>query len=412
MLTLEQPPFQTFPSAVARPFLQQERKTSMKPLEHASRFPVIVIILATLIGIGPNSHADFQNALQSRPIIPMVVILIAIRFRRLITKLADSLAKNAGWLLGSSKKSDGGAAGKGQALNVVASAGASGEGQVLLLPRVASDGSFPKVIFQTWKSKVSMPDNYARWSESFKRMNQDFEYFLWDDFDNRNFIEKYYPWFLPVYDTYPREIYRADAVRYFFLYQFGGLYADMDTECLRPVARLFESGDVWLGRMGNDPDFPHSIPNAIMASRPLQEFWLLAIHLLVENAKALGDPAAMVGKGPEAMTGPILLKNAYDTYMSSERSAVREMIQGIAARLPDNRQPQANASRVDLLEPDNWYPIDWSNMIHLRLSCEVVDFNVTLGERTKRWLFPKSFLVTYWTHSWKPEAANAQLTTL
>jgi mannosyltransferase OCH1-like enzyme len=241
-----------------------------------------------------------------------------------------------------------------------------------------------------------------RFVESLKRVNPDFAHFLWDDLDNRRFIEKYYPWFLPVYDAYPREIYRADAVRYFFLYQFGGLYADMDTESLRPVAPLFESGDVWLGRMGSDPDFPHSIPNAIMASRPLQEFWLLAIHLLVEHARALGDPAAMVGKGPEAMTGPILLKSAYDMYKSSERSAVYEMIRGIAARLPPNLQPQARASRVDLLEPDTWYPIDWSNMIHLRLSCEIVDFKLPLGERSKRWLFPKSFLVTYWTHSWKP----------
>ena len=115
-----------------------------------------------------------------------------------------------------------------------------------------------------------------------------------------------------------------------------------------------------------------------------------------------GDPAAMAGKGPEAMTGPILLKNAYDTYTTSEQSTVSKMIHGVAAHLPPHLQPQAKASRVDLLEPHIWYPIDWSNMIHLRLSCEVVDSNVALGERTKRWLFPKSFLVTYWTHSWKP----------
>ena len=247
-----------------------------------------------------------------------------------------------------------------------------------------------------------MPANYARWSASLRKMNQGFAYFLWDDFDNRSFIEQHYPWFLAVYDAYPREIYRADAVRYFFLYQFGGLYADMDTECLRPLERLFESGDVWLGRMGNDPDFSHSIPNAIMASRPLQEFWLLVIHLLVENARILGDATAMADKGPEALTGPILLKDAYDTYLLSDRSAVRDMIQGIAMRLPDNLQPQTGTSRVELLDSTMWYPIDWSNMIHLRLSSQVVDFNVTLGERTKRWLFPRSFLVTYWTHTWKP----------
>jgi mannosyltransferase OCH1-like enzyme len=365
-----------------------------------------VRILATLIGIGRNRYPDLQQALQARRIMRMAAILIAIRFRRLMRKVTDSLAKNAASSPAGWHKGDGGATGKAETLNDAAAVSSSGNGQALFLPRTAGEGPFPKVIFQTWKSKVSMPGNYARWSESFKRMNPDFEYVLWDDFDNRRFIETYYPWFLPIYDAYPREIYRADAVRYFFLYQFGGLYADMDTECLRPVAPLFESGDVWLGRMGNDPDFPHSIPNAIMASRPFQEFWLLAIHLLIENAKSLGDPAAMAGKGPEAMTGPIVLKIAYDTYISPERGAVSEMIHGIAARLPPHLQPQSKESRVELLKPDAWYPIDWSNMIHLRLSCEIVDFNLILGERTKRWMFPESLLVTYWTHSWKPAAGK------
>jgi mannosyltransferase OCH1-like enzyme len=378
----------------------------MKPFGHSSRPSLKVRILATLIGIGRNRYPDLQQALQARRIMRMAAILIGVRFRRLMRKMADSLAKNAASPAAGPNKRDGNATGKAETLNVEASVGSSGNRQALFLPRTAGDGTFPKVIFQTWKSKVSMPGNYARWSESFKRMNPDFEYVLWDDFDNRRFIERYYPWFLPVYDAYPREIYRADAVRYFFLYQFGGLYADMDTECLRPVAPLFESGDVWLGRMGNDPDFPHSIPNAIMASRPLQEFWLLAIHLLIENAKALGNPAAMAGKGPEALTGPILLKNAYDTYTSSEQGTVRQIIHGIVARLPPQLKPQAKASRIKLLEPDIWYPIDWSNLIHLQLSCEIVDSNLILREGTRRWLFPKSSLVTYWTHSWKPTAGT------
>ena len=374
----------------------------MKLLEHALRFPWVVSILAAVIGVGANRHSEFQNALRSRPAVRILAVLVAIRFRRLIGKLARFVAGKSSGSGEDSKIYADGSVGKEQALKPLSTGSTRGEDEILLLPRTAGEGPFPTLIFQTWKHKGALPEKFSRWSESLRRMNPDYDYVLWDDVDNRRFIEKYYPWFLPVYDAYPKEIYRADAVRYFFLYQFGGLYADMDTECLRPVGPLFESGDVWLGRMGTDPDFPHSIPNAIMASRPLQEFWLLAIHLLVENVKALGDPATMAAKGPEVMTGPILLKNACDTYMSSKRSALRELIQEIAARLPADLQPQPTASRIDLLGPEYWYPIDWSNMLHLRLSCEVVDFNATLGERTKRWVFPKSFLVTYWTHSWKP----------
>ncbi len=356
-------------------------------------------ILAALVGVAPNRRADFHTALQARPIVPMVLMLIAIRFRRLFDKLTCLLPRKPAQQISQTK------AGSDTDVTGTMQAPASSPEEATLAQRTDAS-AFPRLIFQTWKSKVDMPTNYARWSQSFRRLNPGFAYCLWDDFDNRRFIATHYPWFLPVYDTYPREIYRADAVRYFFLYQFGGLYADMDTECLKPLAPLFQSGDVWLGRMGKDPAFPHSIPNAIMASRPLQEFWLVAMHLLVEKAKTLADPAAMVGKGPEALTGPILLKNAYDIYTTSAPSALRSLIQGIAARLPDHLQPRTRPSQVKLLAPEVWYPIDWSNMIHLRLSSEVVDFHMELGERTKHWLFPRSYLVTYWSHSWKQQSKS------
>lgn len=362
-------------------------------------------ILAALVGVAPNLHVDFCTAPQSRQIVPMVLILVAIRLRRRLGRLFVRLREKSTHRASRAKtraktSTDVAATDTAHAADDASQAGAS--------PHTTVSSDFPRLVFQTWKSRYAIPANYARWSESFKRLNPDFDYYLWDDSQNRCFIEKYYPWFLPTYDTYPREIYRVDAVRYFFLYQFGGIYADMDTECLRPLAPLFRSGDVWLGRMGNDADFPHSRPNAIMASRPRQEFWLLAIHLLVEKAKALGDPAAMAGKGPEVMTGPFLLKNAYDLYTGSEPETVRSLIHGIAAQLPESLQPRARPSQITLLAPDLWYPIDWSNMIHLRLSTEVVDHQLQLGARTKHWLFPRAYLVTYWTHSWKQPGSQSQ----
>jgi mannosyltransferase OCH1-like enzyme len=315
-------------------------------------------------------------------------------------KSSGALCRNVAWIFVSSEKKVVLADINADVLEIKASGPANSEWDGLILPPLTHEDAFPKVIFQTWKSKVTLPDNFTQWSTSIKRRNPDFAYFLWDDSDNRRFIKIFYPWFLPIYDAYPREIYRADAVRYFFLYQFGGMYADMDTESLRPVGRLFESGDVWLGRMGDDSNHPHSIPNAIMASRPLQEFWLLTIYLLAGKAKALDDPETLVGIGPEAMTGPILLKQAYDTYMSYKRESVEKMIGAIAARLPACLQPEVKVSRVKLLEHHYWYPLNWSNMLHLRLSTEITKNGIKLGKRTKHWLFPHSYFVTYWTHSW------------
>ena len=358
------------------------------------------------MGIPRTRHADVERALRSRLNLRYVAAVVALRLLRNIGALATRVGTVARRLGASARNAD----------DRRATEKASGidfrryrdEGEALRVPTISASISasptncpFPHHIFQTWKSKTRVPEDYARWSKSVKARNSDFEHFLWDDLDNRRFIAEYYPWFLAIYDAYPREIYRADAVRYFFLYQFGGVYLDMDTECLQPLAPLFESSaDVWLGRLGDDADFPHSIPNAVMASRPRQEFWLLAMHILVENPTTVGSHAQVLA-GPEATTGPILLKKTYDTYVSGKRDAVRAMIRRVAVRLPAHLRPNPTMSTVELLEPSCWYPINWANVIDDQLLWEIRNGTIRLGDRTKRWLFPRSCLVTYWGHSWK-----------
>ena len=45
-------------------------------------------------------------------------------------------------------------------------------------------------------------------------------------------MERYFPFFLSTFDNFPEPIFRADAARYAYLFLFGGMYVDMDTECL------------------------------------------------------------------------------------------------------------------------------------------------------------------------------------
>jgi mannosyltransferase OCH1-like enzyme len=42
-----------------------------------------------------------------------------------------------------------------------------------------------------------------------------------------------YPWFLETFDGYPYPIQRADAIRYFVLHHFGGIYIDLDDVRIR-----------------------------------------------------------------------------------------------------------------------------------------------------------------------------------
>lgn len=258
----------------------------------------------------------------------------------------------------------------------------------------------PPLIFQTWKSRSDIPANYRYWRETFVRHNPEAQVVLWDDEDNRAFIAAEFPWFLPTYDRFPREIFRADAVRYFFLFAFGGLYADMDSECLRPLRLGQRNEEVLLGRMGFDTQFEHSVPNALMASRPGQAFWLLVIRNLCDMASRRRANATLADAGPEEMTGPILLKRSFDEYQSLSRNALIERIAPISRQLDSRQKNMVKVGRITLLDRRSWYPLDWTNPFHKTLRSHLDRRTRLLPAETVRWIFPRAELVTYWSHSW------------
>ncbi|WP_051661187.1 glycosyltransferase [Bosea sp. 117] len=256
--------------------------------------------------------------------------------------------------------------------------------------------AIPKIIFQTWKTRTGIPESYLQWRHSIIRHNPSYRHALWGDRENRSFIKKLYPWFLPIFDGYEHNIMRADVIRYFFLYHFGGIYIDLDTECLRPLDSYLERGNVVLGRMGVDPEFSQSIPNAVMMSAPRQEFWLFVFHLLVERAKR--------DIRPEYKTGPDILKSSIEIYNDS--SAYKSTRESIHRLLADNGiDMRANrTAKIHVAPARDFYPIDWSDPIHQYfIRRKVVRDGVLFSDDEKRELFPHSALVSYWTHGWEPE---------
>eukprot|EP00730_Choanoeca_flexa_P010356 TRINITY_DN17613_c0_g1_i1.p1 TRINITY_DN17613_c0_g1~~TRINITY_DN17613_c0_g1_i1.p1 ORF type:complete len:327 (+),score=54.68 TRINITY_DN17613_c0_g1_i1:175-1155(+) len=98
----------------------------------------------------------------------------------------------------------------------------------------ACELQIPKIIHQTYKSK-DLPEAWAETPELWKRHHEDWTYEFWDDERNRAFIAEHYAWFLPQFDRYPNNIQRADSIRYFILYHYGGVYADMDIQPVRNI---------------------------------------------------------------------------------------------------------------------------------------------------------------------------------
>lgn len=262
----------------------------------------------------------------------------------------------------------------------------------------------PRRIFQTWKSKTEIPENMAHWQSTWRKHNADYVYQLWDDEDNRNFIKEYYPWFLEKYDSYDVMIKRADAIRYFYLYHYGGVYVDMDFECIRNFDDILElDADVIFGYMGNPTEYnhEHNIPNAIMISKPRANFWLCMFYNLMRTPSY---------NSVEYTTGPVVLKSAIEIYTQiiNENMDINTLAWYIKLKelLSETLQPEHKLSHLNILPGEYFYPLnwrDWDQQQKLRHPVVPVNKNhkgIIYDEEKVKELFPNSYAVTYWTHSY------------
>lgn len=142
------------------------------------------------------------------------------------------------------------------------------------------DVLIPKIIMQTWKS-TEIPEKWKKSPESINMYMPDWKYVLMTDQDNRNFVQKYFPDFLSVYDSYEYPIQRADVIRYMWLYINGGIYIDLDYELNTSLEHLFKEGNGIY--FVNSPNFPQFWSNSILASRKKHPFWLEVIEKLKQT---------------------------------------------------------------------------------------------------------------------------------
>jgi mannosyltransferase OCH1-like enzyme len=168
-----------------------------------------------------------------------------------------------------------------------------------------SKGPVSRIIHQT------APSDESKWNpvwkpcqESWKRNFPDWEYRMWTDEDLDEFIKTKYNWFYPTYIGYPQNIMRFDSARYFILYEYGGIYADMDFECVKNFENLLPSG---LAFAAETPwDTPGEVyQNALMGSPPKHEYW---IHVF-EDLKAHQNVASVLNA-----TGPEVIHRVADAY--------------------------------------------------------------------------------------------------
>ena len=177
----------------------------------------------------------------------------------------------------------------------------------------------PRIIHQTWKDDQP-PRLFQVLSQTWRDILPGWEYKLWTDEMNREFVRTHYPEFLEKFDAYPKNIQRADAIRYLLLQTYGGLYVDLDFECLKQeFTLLLEDADFVAGKESYDHARRYGreylICNALMASVSNHPFLEHVIKRMMSHQHGWD-----VRHGGDILdsTGPFLLTDAYEDFRNKE----------------------------------------------------------------------------------------------
>jgi inositol phosphorylceramide mannosyltransferase catalytic subunit len=267
-------------------------------------------------------------------------------------------------------------------------------------------GHIPHIIHQSWKVD-EIPNTFQKWSDEWRRQHPDWTYMLWTDDENMLLVRKHFPWIFEMFENLPHNIQRADIARCMYLYLYGGVYSDLDSEPLRPMDELLEitkdkghelhakvtaadwhesvldmkqtfvkdlennqPGRLLLGWMSTDYGFAHNLPNAWMASEPGHYFWIFMLNKIMRTNPNKDTI-------PEEIGGPVML---YD--------AVREYVSTI---------PSSHRDGITLLAPGVVFPYDWRTYSHAGI--KIKEAFKPFRELHSPTVTP-AFAITYWTHSW------------
>ena len=142
----------------------------------------------------------------------------------------------------------------------------------------------PRLIHQTWKTE-QVPSQWQASVTAYQKL-PGFTYRLWTDADNYRFMKNYFPAFLSLYESYPHPIQRADMIRYFLLYQYGGVYSDLDlvpNEKFVAFFDMYQHCDVCLAGTKEGNGFSvKNYTNCFMMSQEKAAFWPIVWERLRE----------------------------------------------------------------------------------------------------------------------------------
>jgi len=138
--------------------------------------------------------------------------------------------------------------------------------------------SIPKIIHHTYKDS-NLPKEYLKCKNKMIKLHPDFDYRFYTDNDIDLLIKTDFPEYYIKFNELPRMIMKIDIFRYFLMYKYGGIYADMDYLMLNTFDLLNHNVVLPCNRE-NTNKLPMRLGNCFFASIPGHPFWKTLIDTL------------------------------------------------------------------------------------------------------------------------------------
>lgn len=181
----------------------------------------------------------------------------------------------------------------------------------------------PKIIHQIWYQGINeIPKDLQNNSKKIINIHQKWKYIIWDD----NLVKSYFKNNRKVLNTYNKLEYmhqKIDFIRYCILYEFGGVYMDMDVTILKPFDKLVETygnyecilSNINLNTIDSYALCLHKecLNNGIMICQPKSRFILSLVDEIHKNNECVSydlNNSMCINR----TTGPLLITRIYNEY--------------------------------------------------------------------------------------------------
>jgi len=181
----------------------------------------------------------------------------------------------------------------------------------------------PKILHQTWKND-NIPKEWLPLVRKNRELHPDWDYRLWTDADNLEFVREEFPQLLDLFSAYPKGVMRADVIRYMIMFRIGGVYLDLDYEFIRPFD-LNQHSLVLPQNASVEREGFFRIGNCIFGSCPGHEYW----QAVFQDLLAVGLPN-QPDFDVEEYTGPGMMTRVFHG-LDREAFEVHEQADRIAA---------------------------------------------------------------------------------